>query len=196
MSISINRIARVRGAGRFVSRGLASRGSLVLAALLSLGAGRAPALARPVGAASSASHTATERANRETVRRAYAAWARGGTKFFDILAPNATWTIKGSGKSAATYRSKAAFLKEAVAPFGARLSSPIVPTVRQIFVDGDQVIILWDGRATTKDGQPYRNSYAWFFKMKGGKAVEVKAFLDLPAYDDVLRRVKPHAAKR
>ena len=60
---------------------------------------------------------------------------------------------------------------------------------------GDRVIILWDGRATAKDGKPYRNSYAWFFKMKGGKAVEVTAFLDLPAYDDILRRPMPDSKR-
>ena len=188
------KIATLTGASRGLekdsARGFVRKSICGSFALLLLFGGYALASAQP------SRYTATEKANRETVRRAYAAWAKGGTKFFDILAPNVVWTIKGSGKSATTYRSKAAFLKEAVAPFAARLSSPIVPTVRQIFVDGDQVIILWDGRATAGDGKPYRNSYAWFFKMKGGKAVEVTAFLDLPAYDDVLRRVKPRAAKR
>ena len=194
MSTFTNQIAPVQGASRSLARDLAPKGFLLLVALLSLGAGRAPVLAQSAGAASSARYNATERANRETVRRAYAAWARGGTKFFDILAPNVIWTIKGSGKNAVTYRSKAALLKS-IEPFGARLASPLVPTVRQIFADGDQVIILWDGRATAKDGKPYRNSYAWFFKMKGGKAVEVTAFLDLPAYDDILRRPIPDSKR-
>ena len=142
-----------RGWGKDRARGFARKGICGLFASLLLCGGHAPASAQtqtsPQPQASR--YTATEQANRETVRRAYAAWARGGTKFFDILAPNVIWTIKGSGKNAVTYRSKAAFLKS-IEPFQARLASPIVPTVRQIFVDGDQVIILWDGRAPTKDG--------------------------------------------
>ena len=44
-----------------------------------------------------------------------------------------------------------------------------------------------------RDGKPYRNTYAWFFTMRGGKAVEAKALLNLAAYDEVLRRVTPAA---
>jgi uncharacterized protein len=40
-----------------------------------------------------------------------------------------------------------------------------------------------------KDGKPYRNSYLWIFRMQGGRAIEVTAYLDLAPYDDVLRRV-------
>ena len=184
-----------RNWGKDGARGFARKGVCGLFALLAFYGGHAPASAQAQTQVQTSRYTATEQANRETVRRAYAAWARGGTKFFDILAPNAVWTIKGSGKNAVTYRSKAALLKS-IEPFQARLASPLVPTVRQILADGDQVIILWDGRAPTKDGQVYRNSYAWFFKMKNGKAVEVTAFLDLPAYDDIVSRPVPRAAKR
>lgn len=137
-----------------------------------------------------------EETNRKIVRQAFDDWAKGGTRFFDdVLAPDVQWTIVGSSASAGTYLGKEEFLSKAVRPFTARLSAPLVPTVREIFADKDQVIILWDGRATVKDGKPYRNSYAWFFKMKNGKAIEVIAFLDLPAYEDVLQRIKLPAEK-
>ena len=32
--------------------------------------------------------------------------------------------------------------------------------------------------ATTKDGQPYRNTYTWYFQMTEGKALNVTAFFD------------------
>lgn len=123
------------------------------------------------------------------MRRAYAAWAAGGTRFFDILDDRVVWTILGTGPHARTYRSKAAFLDTAVKPFGARLSAPLRPTVRSIHADGDAVIILWDGVATRRDGETYRNTYAWFFTMRRSRVVEAKALLDLQAYDEVLTRV-------
>ena len=152
----------------------------VLAAALLAAA--TPSLAQP---------TPVESRNKAIVAAAYDAWTKGGTRFFDILSPDVRWTILGEGPSAVTYTSKADFLAGAVAPFAARLSVPLRPTVQRIHADGDQVVALWDGRATTRDGRPYRNTYAWFFTMRGGKAVEVKALLNLAAYDEVLRRVAP-----
>lgn len=136
-----------------------------------------------------AAATETKTKNKETVRRAYAEWAAGGTRFFDILDDRVVWTILGTGPHAKTYTSKVAFLEAAVAPFGARLSEPLRPTVRSIHADGDEVITLWDGVAKTRDGRTYRNTYAWFFTMRDGRVVQAKALLDLAAYGDVLARV-------
>ena len=127
--------------------------------------------------------------NEQIVRAAFNRWAAGGTGFFEeLLAPNVVWTIKGSGPSAGVFRSRREFLDRAVTPFAARLSRPVRPTVRTIWSKGDQVAVHWDGEAVAKDGRPYRNSYVWIFRMRGGKAVEATAFLDLVPYDDVLRR--------
>jgi uncharacterized protein len=41
----------------------------------------------------------------------------------------------------------------------APIATPLLPTVRGIHADGDMVIILFDAAATTKDGQPCRNTY-------------------------------------
>ena len=46
-----------------------------------------------------------------------------------------------------------------------------------------------DGKAIARDGKRYSNSYVWILRMEGGRAAEVTAFLDLVAYDDVLRRM-------
>jgi uncharacterized protein len=46
-------------------------------------------------------------------------------------------------------------------PFNARLSKPLVPTVRGLYAAGDMVIALFDGEGTARDGRPYRNTYSW-----------------------------------
>ncbi len=43
-------------------------------------------------------------------------------------------------------------LDQVINPTSARLSSPIVPTVRGIWADGDMVIVLWNGEAIATDG--------------------------------------------
>lgn len=128
--------------------------------------------------------------NRLFITQAFQQWAAGGASFFqDVLAPDVIWTIKGTSPAAGTYRSRDAFLEQAVAPFASRLSSPVRPSVKDIWADGNDVIVHWDGTGTAADGAPYRNSYVWIFRMKNQRATEVIAFLDLIPYDDVIKRI-------
>ncbi|MDY0975849.1 nuclear transport factor 2 family protein [Massilia sp. CFBP9012] len=136
------------------------------------------------------SGAAQAQSNKEAVSKAFAAWAAGGRTFFDdMLAPNVVWTIKGSSPTARVLRGKQELIDGAVTPLSTRLQRQIRPTIRNLWADGDHVIIEWDGEAVAKDGKPYRNSYLWIFRMQGGRATEVTAYLDLAPYDDVLRRV-------
>lgn len=61
--------------------------------------------------------------------------------------------------------------------------------MRDIWAEGDTVAVQWDGEGQARDGRPYRNSYVWIFRMRAGRVQAANAFLDLPAYDDVLRCV-------
>jgi uncharacterized protein len=131
-----------------------------------------------------------EQRNKEIVRQYFDDWRNNRGSFFDLLAPDATWTITGTGATAGTYR-KQALLDRVVSPTSARLSTPIVPTVRGIWADGDMVIALWDGAATAGDGRPYRNTYTWYFRMQDGKAIEAIAFLDMQVFNDLWARVSP-----
>ncbi|WP_218568055.1 nuclear transport factor 2 family protein [Pseudomonas sp. v388] len=146
--------------------------------------------------ASADSAASAEVRNKQIVNQAFDRWAAGGTTFFsDIVAPDVSWTIKGSGPSAGHFQGRDRFIEQAVRPFVSRLSSPVRPVSKQVWADGDHVVIHWDGKATARDGQPYHNSYAWIFRMQDGKAVEVTAFLDLTPYDDVLRRIPATASE-
>ncbi len=77
------------------------------------------------------------------------------------------------------------------------MAPPLVPTVRGIYPDGDMVIILFDAAATTKDDQPYRNTYTytytWYFQMAEGKALNVIAFFDTREFDEFWARISPTA---
>jgi ketosteroid isomerase-like protein len=146
--------------------------------------------------ANASDSTDAESRNKRIVTQAFDRWASGGAGFFDeILATGVVWTIKGSGPSAGTFHGRDSFLDRAVRPFVSRLSIPVRPVNRQVWADGDHVIVNWDGEATARDGVPYRNSYAWILRMRDGTAVEVTAFLDLTPYDEVLRRVPAPAAR-
>jgi hypothetical protein len=125
---------------------------------------------------SSASETAE---NKALVQASFDRWHAGtGSPFV------------GSSPLSKTY-SRQAFLDEVIHPFNARMATPLVPTVRGLYGDGDMVIILFDAAATTRDGLPYRNTYTWYFRMKGRRVVSAIAFFDTREFDEFWNRVSP-----
>jgi ketosteroid isomerase-like protein len=137
----------------------------------------------------------TQTSNKTLVKTAFEAWAAGTGSPFNLLADSAEWTIVGKSAVAKTYPNKAAFIHDVIQPFNARMSKPLKPSIRQLYADGDTVIVFFDAEATATDGKPYKNTYAWFMEMKEGKAVRVFAFFDSIEFDDLWSRVKPQPSK-
>ncbi|QEO95988.1 ketosteroid isomerase [Xanthomonas oryzae pv. oryzicola] len=127
--------------------------------------------------------------NKRIVEAVFAQWQTGGSGIFEtLLSPDVVWTIEGSGPSAGTLLGRDALVDAAVRPLTKRLASPLRPVQQRIRADGEHVIVQWEATATLRDGGSDRNRCAWIMRMADGKAVEVNAFLDLPAYDAVLQR--------
>jgi ketosteroid isomerase-like protein len=135
---------------------------------------------------------AKEDSNKALVKASFDRWKSGTGGPFELLAPDVEWTIVGSSPLAKTYRSKEEFITEVIAPFNARMSKPLVPTVRGIYADGDMVIILFDAEATVKDGKPYRNTYTWYLQMTDTTVVKAIAFFDNRHFDEFWNRVSPN----
>jgi uncharacterized protein len=134
---------------------------------------------------------AREDSNKALVQASFDRWKNGTGGPFELLAPDVEWTIVGSSPLSQTYRSKAEFLDKVINPFNARMAKPLVPTVRGIYADGDTVVILFDAAATVRDGQPYRNTYTWYFQMKGSEVTKAIAFFDTREFDEFWNRVSP-----
>jgi ketosteroid isomerase-like protein len=132
-----------------------------------------------------------EARNREIVRARFDAWRNGTGGVFDLLAPDAKWTIVGNSPVSRTYTSRREFMDVVIHPFNARLSRPLVPNVRAIYADGDTVIALFDAEGTARDGKPYRNTYTWYLRMRDGAIVEAVAFFDTIEFTDFWTRIKP-----
>lgn len=129
--------------------------------------------------------------NKQLIAEAFDSWAAGTGGPFTLLADDARWTITGNSVAAGTYTSRQDFLDRVIGPFNARMQTPLVPVVRALYGDGDTVVALFDASATVRDGQPYRNTYAWFMTLRGGVIVDVVAFFDGIEFDDLWSRVQP-----
>lgn len=129
--------------------------------------------------------------NKAAVEAKFEAWKAGTGNPFELLADEASWTIEGNSVASKRYPTKEDFLREVIRPFNARMSVGIKPTVRSVTAENDRVVILFDAAGTAKDGKPYTNTYAWFFRMKSGRVVEANAFFDAVAFNDLWARVTP-----
>jgi ketosteroid isomerase-like protein len=130
-----------------------------------------------------------EASNKSIVQSAFDAWAAGRGSPYDLLADNATWTITGNSLASKTYGSREAFITEVIRPFNARMSAGLKPTVRNLYAEGDTVIVFFDASGTSRDGQPYVNTYAWFLDLRDGKITNAFAFFDSIAFNDLWQRV-------
>jgi len=132
-----------------------------------------------------------EQANKNTIQAAFDDWAAGSGGPFALLAPDASWTIVGNSPVSRTFRSRQEFLDIVIDPFNARMATPLVPTVRALYADGDTVIAFFDATATAKDGKPYKNTYTWYLQMRDGVIIEATAFFDTIEFTDFWNRVAP-----
>ena len=132
-----------------------------------------------------------EARNRALIQKAFVAWREGTGGPYDLLAADASWTITGNSLAAKTYPSREAFLSEVIRPFNARMQTRLIPTLPRLYAEGHTVIAVFEASGTARDGQPYRNSYAWILEIRDGQIVRATAFFDSIAFDDFWRRVKP-----
>jgi ketosteroid isomerase-like protein len=133
----------------------------------------------------------TQARNKQLVRAAFDAWAAGAGSPFDLLADKATWTIVGNSIVARTYPDRDAFLEDVIRPFNARMRDGLKPSIRQLYADGDTVIVFFDAHGVALDGKAYANTYAWFLDLEDGRIVNAAAFFDSLEFDNFWRRVAP-----
>jgi len=130
--------------------------------------------------------------NRAVVKAAFDQWAAGTGTPFDMLAPNATWTITGdSPRFSKTYYGKEQFMSEVIRPFNARMISPLVPSLQWIDSKGDTVTVRFFGTAIARDHIKYENIYLWQLRIRDEQIVEAVATFNLKALEELWDRVQP-----
>ena len=61
---------------------------------------------------------------------------------------------------------------DCVTKCGSGAAMSLVPTVHDVYGDGDMVVILFDAAGRRPISQLYHNTYAWCFRMKDAKGDE------------------------
>jgi ketosteroid isomerase-like protein len=120
-------------------------------------------------------------ASDEIVRKAFDDTMNGTAHIASIFSPEMTWEIVEHSAASAKYATAQEFQDKVLAPFAWRLQpdKPFRPVkVRGFYVDGDTVIVIWDGAGTTIADTAYENTYAWILTLENGQVVDGTAFYD------------------
>ena len=124
--------------------------------------------------------------SRGVVQQFLDAGARGDLDAcFALFSDDASWSNIGSTRFSGTAAGKAAILNDLVGPLFGNLQNGIQSDIEAVIADGDRVVVLSQGHATTLDGTPYNNTYAQVFTVRGGEIVAVKEYMDTALIDRV-----------
>jgi ketosteroid isomerase-like protein len=123
--------------------------------------------------------------NKQIITNMFAELAKGnGAAFLDTMADNIKYTLQGKTKFSGTMNGKQEVMAKLLGPLGAALEGGIALTPYNFIAEGDYVVMLANGKATTKSGKPYNNSYCHVFRIVGGKVTEINEYLDTAMVDD------------
>jgi ketosteroid isomerase-like protein len=121
----------------------------------------------------------TKEQNKEIVRRAIAAISRGDLEGFMADAAEEV-TLSVMGAIFPPIQGKQKVLKGLRNALGARLENggAIVMTIDNLIAEGDYVAEQSRGKARTKDGKDYNNTYCRVWRITDGKIRVMQEYLD------------------
>ena len=84
---------------------------------------------------------------------------------------------------------RAILLQDFLEPvFEHQLKAGIASTIDNMIAEGDVVVVQLRGKAETKDGRPYNNTYCHVFRMRNGKIGDVTEYFDTELASTVFGR--------
>ncbi len=98
--------------------------------------------------------------------------------YLNALADDVQFTIIGKTKFSGLFDGKKNVVEQLLAPLGAALDGGIAIEPRHVVAEGDTVVIQGEGRAKTKTGKRYDNTYCLVFRLSGGKVKIITEYLD------------------
>jgi uncharacterized protein len=103
-----------------------------------------------------------------------------------LLADDIKWTNIGSTRYSGTYVGKEKLISELLGPVFGSLKGGIMSTIDTTIAEGEFVVVQSRGKAETKDGRPYNNTYCHIFRVRDGKVAEVTEYFDTALTSSIL----------
>lgn len=126
------------------------------------------------------------KANVDVVNRAIQAMGEGDAEaVVALLSEDLTFRMNGSTPFSRTLAGRDDFVS-LFGDVGAKLQGMIQLEVDNLIAAGDWVVTEARGKATTKDGEPYNNSYCLLWRIEDGKIARLVEYNDTQLIMDVL----------
>lgn len=117
--------------------------------------------------------------NKQFISNMFAELSKGNADaFLGALADDVRFTIIGSTKYSGTFKGKQDLIARLLAPLNAQVEGAMTITPDNLIADGDFVAMQARGKALSKSGQRYDNTYCHVFRIANGKVQEVTEYLD------------------
>jgi len=117
--------------------------------------------------------------NKQLIQNMFAELSKGNAEaFLGSMADDVRFTIIGTTKYSGTFNGKQELVAKLLGPLTAQLEGGISLTPDNFIAEGDYVAMQARGKATTKTGKSYNNTYCQVFRIAKGKVQEVTEYLD------------------
>jgi ketosteroid isomerase-like protein len=117
--------------------------------------------------------------NKQFISNMFAELSKGnGDAFLNALADDVSFTIIGSTKYSGTFKGKQELINKLLAPLNAQVEGGMTITPDNLIADGDFVAMQARGKALSKNGRRYDNTYCHVLRFANGKVQEVTEYLD------------------
>lgn len=124
--------------------------------------------------------------NKEVVKSFFEAGNRGDMDAcIALFADDIHWTNLGSTRLSGVYQGKQQLMEQLMGPLFGQLKAGIASEIVDLIGEGDKVVALTNGTATTHDGKPYNNRYCQVMTIRDGKIASVVEYCDT----DLIRQV-------
>jgi len=117
--------------------------------------------------------------NKNKIRQIFSYLESGsGDKFFEYVADDVDWTVKGTHPLAGRYLSKADFQSSTFGRLNKILPDGTQLHVENILTDNDWAVVELRSYAVANNGMRFDNQYCWVLRFQDEMIVEVRAYLD------------------
>ncbi len=128
----------------------------------------------------------TVEANKQVAIEFFEAGNRGDMdRCAELLADDIVWTDIGTTKFSGTYEGKQNVAVNLLGPLFGQLKAGIHSDIENIIAEGDFVVVQSSGKAETRDGTPYNNTYCQVMRIADGQIREVVEYMDTALIDAV-----------
>jgi uncharacterized protein len=137
-------------------------------------------------------------ANKETVRRIYAALESGDLNAFGAAVhPDYVWRLTGYSSWSRRLEGQDAIRTRLLKPLFALFATQYRASAVNLVAEGDFVVAEVRGDVLTKRGERYDNEYCIVFRFRGNKIAEIVEYCDtdliervLGPYEDALKSIE------